>query len=69
MQGNETAVPSSYDSSSATATGKRVTHLVGKDETLFDIARRYNTTTENLRRLNNLHPGEAVIPGQRLYVN
>jgi len=70
MQGNETAVPSSYDnSSSTTTTGKRVTHLVGKDETLFDIARRYNTTTENLRRLNNLHPGEAVIPGQRLFVN
>jgi LysM repeat protein len=69
MQGNETAVPSSYDSSNTTTTGKRVTHLVGKDETLFDIARRYNTTTENLRRLNTLHPGEAVIPGQRLYVN
>jgi len=36
---------------------------------LFDIARRYNTTTENLRRLNNLQPGEAIIPGQRLFVN
>ncbi len=68
MQGNETAVPSSYDANSTPA-GKRATHLVGKDETLFDIARRYNTTTENLRRLNNLQPGEAIIPGQRLFVN
>lgn len=61
----DSTVPASYEDRAV----KRSTHLVGNDETLFDIARRYNTTTENLRRLNNLNPGEAVIPGQRLYVN
>lgn len=68
MQGNETAVPTSYETYSTPA-GRRATHLVAQDETLFDIARRYNTTTENLRRLNKLQPGEAIIPGQRLYVD
>lgn len=58
-------IPPSYDS----GTAQRKTHLVGDNETLFDVARRYQTTTENLRRLNNLNPGEAVIPGQRIFVN
>jgi LysM repeat protein len=61
----DSTVPASYEDRAV----KRATHLVGNDETLFDIARRYNTTTENLRRVNNLNPGEAIIPGQRLYVN
>ncbi len=63
--GAAATVPQSYES----GTIRRSTHLVGENETLFDIARRYDTTTENLRRLNNLNPGEGIIPGQRLFVN
>ncbi len=58
-------MPQNYES----GTARRTIHLVGSNDTLSDIARRYDTTVENLRRLNNLNPGETIIPGQRLYVN
>lgn len=51
------------------ANTRRTTHLVSNGQTLSDIARLYNTTTENLRRLNQINPGETIIPGQRIYVN
>lgn len=60
----ESTLPESYENRAA----RRRTHLVGNDENLFTIARRYNTTTENLRRLNNLNPGEEVLAGQRIYI-
>ncbi len=66
MSGNmlESTLPESYESKAT----RRRTHLVGNDENLFTIARRYNTTTENLRRLNSLNPGEEVLAGQRIYI-
>ncbi len=43
-------------------------HVVASGETLFGIARRYNTTPEALAQRNNLMPPYAVHMGQRLRV-
>ncbi len=45
-----------------------VTHVVGRGETLFSLARRYDTTVEALRRLNGLSATAAIEIGQRLRV-
>lgn len=44
------------------------THLVQAGESLFSIAQKYGLTIETLRQINNLEPGEIVIPGQSIYV-
>ena len=33
------------------------------------IARRYGTTTDNLRQINNLQPSEVPAPFQKLYLD
>lgn len=43
-------------------------HVVSRGETLFRIAARYNTTVEELRRLNDLRPDQPLLVGQRLRV-
>jgi anti-sigma B factor antagonist len=43
-------------------------HAVSKGETLYRIALQYGMTVEQLRRLNNLKPDQAILPGQRLLV-
>jgi membrane-bound lytic murein transglycosylase D len=42
------------------------THTVAKGETLWSIARRNKLPEATLARLNNLKPGAALRPGQRL---
>ncbi len=44
------------------------THVVGRGETLFSLARRYDTTVEALRRLNGLSSTAGIEVGQRLRV-
>ncbi len=44
------------------------THRVLENETLFSLAKKYNTTVEELRRLNNLKPSEGIQYNQRLIV-
>ncbi|HLV29408.1 MAG TPA: transglycosylase SLT domain-containing protein [Burkholderiaceae bacterium] len=44
-----------------------VTHTVKRGDTLFALARRYNTTVDALRKLNNLK-GNKLAAGQRLRV-
>lgn len=46
-------------------TGSRY-HLVRSGETLWGISRRYGVTVEELRRLNQLKPGEAIYPDQKI---
>ena len=53
---------------SPTNNGQRVIHIVRENETLDMIARKYKTTEQNLRYLNNLEKGEIVLPTQRLFV-
>jgi LysM repeat protein len=43
-------------------------HTVGEGETLWGIARRYDTTVESLRRANDLDEDEQIQPGQKLRI-
>lgn len=43
-------------------------HTVGDGETLWGIARRYDTTVENLRRANDLDEDDQIQPGQKLRI-
>ncbi|HEX2207153.1 MAG TPA: LysM peptidoglycan-binding domain-containing protein [Longimicrobium sp.] len=43
-------------------------HTVGSGETLWGIARRYETTVENLRRANDLDEDDHIQPGQKLRI-
>ena len=45
-----------------------LTHVVGRGDTLFSLARRYDTTVEALRRLNGLSATAGIDVGQRLRV-
>ncbi len=47
--------------------GQTVTHTVAKGESLFAIARRYGTTVDALKKVNEL-PGSSVSVGTRLQV-
>jgi membrane-bound lytic murein transglycosylase D len=43
-------------------------HTVGDGETLWGIARKYDTTVENLRRANGLDEDDQIRPGQKLRI-
>jgi LysM repeat protein len=43
-------------------------HTVADGETLWGIARRYETTVENLRRANDLAEDAQIRPGQKLRI-
>ena len=43
-------------------------HEVRHGETLYGIAQRYGTSVEELCRLNNIIPKQAIYPGQKLLV-
>lgn len=45
------------------------THKVGRGDTLWDIARKYGTTTASIRRLNGLGRSSRIYPGQLLVVS
>jgi|SRR5690554_741743 len=42
-------------------------HTVQRGDTLYDIARRYNTSVTNIRTMNNLS-SNTIYPGQRLQI-
>ena len=60
-------VPDSYDVVSISPEGSLV-HVVRKEDTLFKLAKRYETTIERILELNGMDKGEVIIPKQRLYV-
>ncbi|MEM1328152.1 MAG: LysM peptidoglycan-binding domain-containing protein [Bacteroidota bacterium] len=43
-------------------------HLVRENESLYSIARKYNTTVSRLAELNDLDPREVLLPGQSIFV-
>jgi len=58
------------ETKSATAAARKETHhVVQAGETLYRISRRYNLKLDELQRLNNLKPGTAIHPGQKLLVS
>ncbi len=44
------------------------THIVRERETLYSIARKYGTTIDHLKSLNDMEIAETVIPGQVVFV-
>jgi membrane-bound lytic murein transglycosylase D len=67
---SSTARPSSSSTSArsgSTSTARRE-HTVGEGETLWGIARRYETTVESLRRANDLAEDAQIQPGQKLRI-
>lgn len=66
---SSTARPSSSTSGSrAGGTAARREHTVGDGETLWGIARRYETTVDSLRRANGLSEDQQIRPGQKLTI-
>jgi LysM repeat protein/soluble lytic murein transglycosylase-like protein len=68
---SSTARPSSSSSTSGSRTGSAARareHTVGEGETLWGIARRYETTVDSLRRANDLEEDEQIRPGQKLSI-
>lgn len=51
-----------------TNTASAATHTVTKGETLYSIAKKYNTTVSNIKKLNNLK-SDALKINQKLQVN
>lgn len=51
------------------AAGTATHHVVQAGENLYRISQRYNLKLEELLRLNNLKPGAAIQPGQKLLVS
>lgn len=45
----------------------KFTHIVKKNETLYSIAKKYNTTVASIKDLNSIS-GEVIVPAQRLDV-
>jgi hypothetical protein len=43
-------------------------HQVEKGDSLYTIGRRYGVSTEIIRQLNNLKPGQYIHPGQELKI-
>ncbi len=43
-------------------------HAVKKGETLYSISKQYNTTVQELRKLNNLEPDADIYPGNNLLI-
>jgi murein DD-endopeptidase MepM/ murein hydrolase activator NlpD len=47
---------------------EKVEHIVEKGDTLYNISRRYGTTVESLRKLNNLTESSILEIGQKIRV-
>jgi LysM repeat protein len=68
-------LPQSYDSmgqrsgEQSGARANRTLHFVKQGETLYDISRMYGVSVERLRELNQISPGETIMPYQQIYVN
>jgi LysM repeat protein len=60
--------PSSKKAEASPSKAAVAYHKVSPGETLYRIANRYNMTVDELRRLNNLKPNQAIMPGQKLAI-
>lgn len=66
---SSTARPSaSPPSGSRSGAARPREHTVADGETLWAIARRYQTTVESLRRANDLAEDQQIRPGQKLTI-
>ncbi|HIQ39942.1 MAG TPA: LysM peptidoglycan-binding domain-containing protein [Sulfurivirga caldicuralii] len=53
----------------AHATGKAVTHIVRKGDSLWVVAKRYGVSTDRLKRWNRLSDNSILRPGQKLIIH
>ncbi|MEM1214480.1 MAG: LysM peptidoglycan-binding domain-containing protein [Bacteroidota bacterium] len=58
--------PDSYYRGSSS---QRRVHVVSSGESLFGIAKRYNTTVQRLQQVNSLGPNDPIIEYQTLYID
>ncbi len=66
---NQTGTRSSKTYASTADTGGKLSeHKVRSGDTIWDIARKYGTTTARIRRLNGLGRSSRIYPGQVLVV-
>ncbi|MEZ4988372.1 MAG: LysM peptidoglycan-binding domain-containing protein [Saprospiraceae bacterium] len=61
-------LPASYTDAPATKATQRRAHIVSQGESLYGIARRYNTTVEKLRQINKLGPNDPIMEFQTIYL-
>jgi len=59
--------PSAPASTAASSSGTKI-HRVVKGDTLFSIAKRYDLSVDDLRRLNSIGKNAVIQPGQELQV-
>lgn len=52
----------------AVSPDKRRVHEVRRGENLYRIASKYGLTVDELCKLNDIKPGQAIYPGQKLFV-
>jgi membrane-bound lytic murein transglycosylase D len=66
--GSTATRPATTSGTRTSAAARRREHTVGDGETLWGIARRYETTVDSLRRANDLEADEQIQPGQKLTI-
>jgi membrane-bound lytic murein transglycosylase D len=62
------AVEQKTESSSSSPNGKIIYHTVRSGDTLWDIAKEYNSTINSIRKLNQMGSSSRLKPGQKLKV-
>lgn len=66
---SSTASPKTYASTNSKSNKSRQNYKVRSGDTLWDIARKYGTTTSTIRKLNGLGRSSRIYPGQLLVVS
>ena len=59
--------PARTSTAARSSGGSSVTHTVARGDTLFSIARRYNSSVARIRSANGIR-GDVIRPGQRLTI-
>lgn len=62
------AVEQKTQSSTSSPDGKIIYHTVRSGDTLWDIAKEYNSTIDSIRKLNKMGSSSRLKPGQKLKV-
>ncbi len=64
----KTALKKNRPATEKKAASSHVYHVVQKGETFYSISRKYNTTVENLHKLNHFSKQPTIYPGNKLIV-